>query len=145
MEMLQLQFSEVDMVYGIGGAPEGVVSAAVIRALDGDMQGRLVLRKDVKGETEENIKMSEDEARRCEEMGVKPNEILKLEDMAKSDNVIFSATGITKGDLLDGITCEDGIATTETLVIRGKSRTVRRIQSIHYLDRKDDQIKEIIL
>ena len=89
--------------------------------------------------------MSEDEARRCEEMGVKPNEILKLEDMAKSDNVIFSATGITKGDLLDGITCEDGIATTETLVIRGKSRTVRRIQSIHYLDRKDDQIKEIIL
>lgn len=140
-----MPFSEVDMVYGIGGAPEGVVSAAVIRALDGDMQGRLVLRKDVKGETEENIKMSEDEARRCEEMGVKPNEILKLEDMAKSDNVIFSATGITKGDLLDGITCEDGIATTETLVIRGKSRTVRRIQSIHYLDRKDDQIKEIIL
>ena len=140
-----MPFSEVDMVYGIGGAPEGVVSAAVIRALDGDMQGRLVLRKDVKGETEENIRMSEDEARRCKEMGVKPNQILKLEDMAKSDNVMFSATGITKGDLLDGITCEDGIATTETLLIRGKSRTVRRIQSIHYLDRKDDQIKDIIL
>ena len=65
--------------------------------------------------------------------------------MAKSDNVMFAATGITKGDLLDGIACADGIATTETLVIRGKSRTVRRIQSIHYLDRKDDQIKEIIL
>ena len=140
-----MPFSEVDMVYGIGGAPEGVVSAAVIRALDGDMQGRLVLRKDVKGETEENIRMSEDEARRCEEMGVKPGQILKLEDMAKSDNVMFSATGITKGDLLEGITCEDGIATTETLLIRGKSRTVRRIQSIHYLDRKDDQIKDIIL
>ena len=132
-----MPFSEVDMVYGIGGAPEGVVSAAVIRALDGDMQGRLVLRKDVKGETEENIRMSEDEARRCKEMGV--------EDMAKSDNVMFSATGITKGDLLDGIVCEDGMATTETLLIRGKSRTVRRIQSVHYLDRKDEQIKEIIL
>ena len=91
-----MPFSEVDMVYGIGGAPEGVVSAAVIRALDGDMQGRLVLRKDVKGETEENIRMSKDEARRCDEMGVKPGQILKLEDMAKSDNVMFSATGITK-------------------------------------------------
>ena len=140
-----MPFSEVDMVYGIGGAPEGVVSAAVIRALDGDMQGRLVLRKDVKGETEENIRMSKDEARRCDEMGVKPGQILKLEDMAKSDNVMFSATGITKGDLLEGIICEDGMATTETLLIRGKSRTVRRIQSVHYLDRKDDQIKEIIL
>ena len=140
-----MPFSEVDMVYGIGGAPEGVVSAAVIRALDGDMQGRLVLRKDVKGETEENIRMSEDEARRCKEMGVEPGQILKLEDMAKSDNVMFSATGITKGDLLDGIVCEDGMATTETLLIRGKSRTVRRIQSVHYLDRKDEQIKEIIL
>ena len=55
-----------------------------------------MLRKDVKGETEENIRMSEDEARRCEEMGVKPGEILKLEDMAKSDNVMFSATGLQK-------------------------------------------------
>ena len=140
-----MPFSEVDMVYGIGGAPEGVVSAAVIRALDGDMQGRLILRKDVKGETEENIRISADELRRCEEMDVRPNEILKLEDMAKSDNIVFSATGITKGDLLEGITCKDNVATTETIVIRGKSRTIRRIQSIHYLDRKDDQIKELFL
>ena len=136
---------QIKQMQQLGGAPEGVVSAAVIRALDGDMQGRLVLRKDVKGGTEENIRMSEDEARRCKEMGVEPGQILKLEDMAKSDNVMFSATGITKGDLLDGIVCEDGMATTETLLIRGKSRTVRRIQSVHYLDRKDEQIKEIIL
>ena len=140
-----MPFSEVDMVYGIGGAPEGVVSAAVIRALDGDMQGRLVLRKDVKGETEENIRLSEDEARRCEEMGVEPNKVLLLEDMAKSDDVMFSATGITKGDLLDGIISKDGIATTETLIVRGSSRTIRRIQSTHYLDRKDEQLKELIL
>ncbi len=139
-----MPFSEVDMVYGIGGAPEGVVSAAVIRALDGDMQGRLVLRKDVKGETEENIRLTEEEIRRCAEMGVEPNKILLLEDMAKSDNVMFSATGITKGDLLDGIISKDGVATTETLIVRGSSRTVRRIQSTHYLDRKDDQLKELI-
>ena len=105
----------------------------------------MILRKDVKGETEENIKITEEEIRRCKEMNVHPNEILKLEEMAKSDNIVFSATGITKGDLLEGITCQDQVATTETLVIRGKSRTVRRIQSIHYLNRKDEQLKELFL
>jgi len=140
-----MPFSEVDMVYGIGGAPEGVVSAAVIRALDGDIQSRLMLRKDVKGKTEENVKISDDELKRCEEMGVRPNVILKLADMVKSDDIIFSATGITKGDLLDGITSADGVAQTETLLVRGKSRTVRRIQSVHYLDRKDEQIRDLLL
>ena len=139
-----MPFSEVDMLYGIGGAPEGVISAAVIRALDGDMQGRLILRKDAVEPTEKVLEISENEATRCEKMGVKPGEILKLEDMAKSDDIIFSATGITKGDLLEGITSQDGIAKTETLLIRGKSRTIRRIQSIHYLDRKDAEIKELI-
>jgi fructose-1,6-bisphosphatase II len=140
-----MPFSEVDMVYGIGGAPEGVVSAAVIRALDGDMQGRLMYRNIAKGDSDENIKLSKIEKQRCEEMGVAVGEIITLEEMAKSDNIVFSATGITKGDLLDGITCENGVATTETLMVRGKSRTVRRIQSIHYLDRKDEEIKHLFL
>ena len=78
-------------------------------------------------------------------MGVEPGNVLSLNDMASSDNVVFSATGITKGDLLQGITRKGNIATTETLVVRGKSRTIRRIQSSHYLDRKDDDIKNIIL
>ena len=68
-----------------------------------------------------------------------------LADMARSDNVIFSATGITKGDLLEGISRKGNIATTETLLIRGKSRTIRRIQSIHYLDRKDPEMQVHIL
>ena len=140
-----MPFSEVDMVYGIGGAPEGVVSAAVIRALDGDMQGRLMYRNIAKGESEENNKLSKIEAQRCLEMGVTVGDIIPLEEMAKSDDIVFSATGITKGDLLDGIICENGIATTETLLVRGKSRTVRRIQSIHYLDRKDEEIKHLFL
>ncbi|WP_152992895.1 fructose-bisphosphatase class II, partial [Pseudomonas citronellolis] len=77
--------------------------------------------------------------------GIDVNKVLKLEDMAKNDNVIFSATGITKGDLLDGITSDGVMATTETLLIRGKSRTIRRIKSIHYLERKDSVVRDIIL
>lgn len=65
--------------------------------------------------------------------------------MAHNDNVIFSATGITKGDLLNGITRKGNIATTETLLIRGKNRTIRRITSIHYLDRKDAALHPFIL
>lgn len=137
--------SEVDVMYCIGGAPEGVVSAAVIRALGGDMHGRLLARHEVKGNTEENQKHGQLELERCKQMGVEANVVLTMSDMAHSDNVVFAATGITKGDLLEGITRQGDIATTETLVIRGKSRTIRRIKSIHYLDRKDDEIKQHIL
>lgn len=139
-----MPFSEVDMLYAIGGAPEGVVSAAVIRSLEGDMQGRLMLRNDVKGSSKENDKLAREETRRCNEMDVKINHIYKLNDMAKSDNIIFSATGITKGDLLEGIVRTGDIATTETLLIRGKSRTIRRIQSTHYLNKKDDIIYRLV-
>ncbi|WP_342754473.1 class II fructose-bisphosphatase [Pantoea sp. MBD-2R] len=137
--------SEIDVLYGIGGAPEGVISAAVIRALDGDMQGRLLARHRVKGDTPENRAMGEQEEKRCLEMGIKAGEILQLDDMAHNDNVIFSATGITSGDLLKGITRQGNIATSETLLIRGKSRTIRRIQSIHYLDRKDESLHPYLL
>ena len=137
--------SEVDMMYCVGGAPEGVVSAAVIRALGGDMQGRLMTRDQAKGETIANVEAGKLERERCKEMGVEPGKLLRLDDMASSDNVVFAATGITKGDLLQGISRLGNIATTETLVIRGRSRTIRRIQSTHYLDRKDAEVKKIIL
>ncbi|CAH0534572.1 Fructose-1,6-bisphosphatase 1 class 2 [Vibrio stylophorae] len=137
--------SEVDVLYGIGGAPEGVVSAAVIRALDGDMQGRLIPRHEVKGDTPENRTIGEEEIARCHKEGIETNAVLRLEEMAKNDNVIFSATGITKGDLLEGIHRQGNVATSETLLIRGKSRTIRRIRSTHYLDRKDEAVKKIIL
>ncbi|HCC7035387.1 TPA: fructose-bisphosphatase class II, partial [Klebsiella pneumoniae] len=114
--------SEVDVLYGIGGAPEGVVSAAVIRALDGDMQARLLPRHEVKGDSDENLRIGADELARCAAMGIEANKVLALNEMARSDNVVFSATGITKGDLLDGITRKGNMATTETLLIRGKSR-----------------------
>ncbi|QBR49914.1 class II fructose-bisphosphatase [Erwinia sp. QL-Z3] len=137
--------SEGDVMYGIGGAPEGVISAAVIRAMDGDMQGRLLARHDVKGDTPENRALGEQELKRCQEMGIEAGKVLRLDEMARNDNVIFSATGITSGDLLKGITRNGNIATTETLLVRGKSRTIRRIQSIHYLDRKDENLHPFIL
>ncbi|PSW04894.1 class II fructose-bisphosphatase [Photobacterium lipolyticum] len=137
--------SEVDVMYCIGGAPEGVVSAAAIRALGGDMHGRLLPRHQVKGDNEENRRLGQIEIDRCHEMGIEPNIVLRMEDMAQSDNVIFAGTGITKGDLLEGISRQGNIATTETLLIRGKCRTIRRIKSTHYLDRKDDAIKGHIL
>ncbi|WP_159567185.1 class II fructose-bisphosphatase [Budvicia diplopodorum] len=137
--------SEVDVMYGIGGAPEGVISAAVIRALDGDMQARLLARHQVKGDNEENRRIGEQELARCKQMGIEAGKVLLLGDMARNDNVIFSATGITKGDLLDGIQRKGDMATTETLLIRGKSRTIRRIRSIHYLDRKGAALCDILL
>ncbi|PSJ41093.1 class II fructose-bisphosphatase [Zobellella taiwanensis] len=137
--------SEVDMLYGVGGAPEGVISAAVVRALDGDMQARLVPRYEVKGPDEESLELGRQEIARCEQMGIEVGKVLRLEDMARTDNVIFSATGITKGDLLEGISSDGHYAHTETLVIRGKSRTIRRIRSTHILSRKDQRLQDIIL
>ncbi|MGC7590285.1 class II fructose-bisphosphatase [Bisgaard Taxon 46] len=134
----------VDMLYGIGGAPEGVVAAAAIRALGGEMQARLLPRHQVKGNTPENQAIAADEIRRCQEMGIEVNQVLKLEDLVRDDNLVFSATGITNGDLLKGIHRKGNLATTETLLIRGRSRTIRRIQSVHYLDRKDTALYRII-
>lgn len=126
--------AEVDLLYGIGGAPEGVAAAAAIRALGGDMQARLIPRNEVKGDTEENKKIAANEIQRCAALGVKVNEVLKLEDLVRDDNLVFTATGITNGDLLKGISRKGNLASTETILIRGKSRTIRKIQSIHYLD-----------
>ncbi len=137
--------SEVDAMYCIGGAPEGVVSAAVIRALNGEIQGRLVLRNEAKESTPENIAAGKLEHQRCLEMGIEPGIKLPMERLVTSDEVIFSATGITKGDLLHGVTRDGNMATTETLLIRGKSRTIRRIQSTHYLERKDPEVCAHIL
>ncbi|TCV98758.1 class II fructose-bisphosphatase [Biostraticola tofi] len=137
--------SDVDVMYCIGGAPEGVISAAVIRAMDGDMQGRLLARHQVKGNTPDNRLLGEKELARCNLMGIKAGEVLTLAEMARNDNVVFSATGITHGELLKGVSRRGDIATTETLLIRGKSRTIRRIIATHYLHRKDPPLLELII
>lgn len=128
--------SDIDILYGIGGAPEGIVSAAAVRALEGNMQARLLLRKDVKGETEENLKISESELLRCNKMGVEVNKVLELEELVKSDEIIFAATGITESTLLQPVMKNGNILKTDTLIIRGKSRTIRHINATHNLKEK---------
>lgn len=136
--------SDVDMLYGIGGAPEGVISAAVIRALGGDMNARLKLRSEVKGVSLENDKISAYEKNRCEEMGLRVGEVLRMDDLVKDDEVIFSATGVTSGDLLEGVKRKGNIARTQTLVVRGKSKTVRYINAVHNLDYKQEDIIDLV-
>lgn len=137
--------SDVDMMYGIGGAPEGVISAAVIRILGGDMQGRLILRSDVKGSDDKNDKISEEEARRCKEVGVEVGKKLELNDLVSTDEIIFSATGITSGDLLEGVKRKGNIARTQTLLVRGTSKTIRYINSVHNLDFKDAHLNDLVI
>ncbi|UUV18756.1 class II fructose-bisphosphatase [Fusobacteria bacterium ZRK30] len=136
--------SDADMLYGIGGAPEGVISAAVIKALGGDMQARLKLRNEVKGISLENDKISNFEKSRCEEMGIDISNVFTIDDLVKDDEVIFSATGITDGDLLTGVNRKKNIARTQTLLIRGKTKTIRYINSVHNLDFKDEELKKLI-
>ncbi|MDG6882491.1 Fructose-1,6-bisphosphatase 1 class 2 [Phocoenobacter uteri] len=136
--------SEIDIMYGIGGAPEGVVAAAAVRALGGDMQARLILRDKVKGDTPENVELAQQEANRCKQMNVPVNRVLKLEELVRDDNIIFSATGITSGSLLKGVKRSGDLATTETLLIRGRSQTVRKIETMHYLSKKDPQLVSLM-
>ncbi len=85
------------------------------------------------------------ERRRCQEMGVEVNKVLTLDQLVRDDNLVFSATGITRtATLLKGVHRKGDVATTETLLIRGHSRTIRRIQSFHYLDQKDPEIYRLI-
>jgi fructose-1,6-bisphosphatase II / sedoheptulose-1,7-bisphosphatase len=106
----------IDIYMGSGGAPEGVLAAAALRCIGGQIQGRLIPMKD-----EERI--------RAEKMGISDiNRKFRLQDMASAD-VVFSATGVTDGSLLKGVRIRGDFAETETVVMRSKTGTVRRIKS----------------
>ena len=116
--------SGVDAMIGIGGAPEGVIAAAALKCLGGDMQGRLWPEDD------------EDRAR-MEELGVADdNKLLTLEDMAKGDEVMFAATGISSGPLLRGVTYHGSYAITHSLVLRAKTGTIRFVEATHDFSKK---------
>ncbi|MBJ6765848.1 class II fructose-bisphosphatase [Myxococcaceae bacterium JPH2] len=113
----------VDVLMGIGGAPEGVIAAAAIRATGGDMQGRLVPRN--AGEIE-----------RAKKMGITDiHRIYTAEELAKGE-VMFAATGVTTGDFLKGVRFFGGGCETHSVVMRSKTSTVRFIQSLHKFDKK---------
>ncbi len=115
--------SGVDVLMGIGAAPEGVITAAAIRCMGGDMQGKLKPRDAA-------------EIERCHKMGVKDVErIYTAEDLARGE-VMFAATGVTTGDFLKGVRFFGSGAETDSVVMRSKTGTVRYIQGTHRLDKK---------
>lgn len=115
----------IDICAGIGGAPEGVIAAAALKCLGGEMQARLVPEDD-------------EEYQRCIKMGVfDPGKILTMDDLVKGDDAIFSATGVTDGELIRGVRFHGGDrAETHSVVMRAKTCTVRFVRAIHKLNRK---------
>ena len=108
----------IDILMGIGGTPEGVVTAAAMRALGGVIQGKLHPRSDGERESAKNA-------------GYDLSKVYTTNDLVSSDDVFFSATGITDGELLKGVRHTAFGAVSHSLVIRGRSKTVRIIETEH--------------
>ena len=120
----------IDVLFGIGGTPEGVLAACALRAMGGEIQGKLYAR-------------NEDELRRGQEAGYDFDKVLTMNDLVASEDVFFAATGITDGELLRGVKYFSDTARTESLVVRGLTGTIRKIIATHRWEklRKLSQIK----
>ena len=114
--------SGVDVLIGIGGTPEGVLAACALRAMGGEIQGKLYARDD-------------DELRRGREAGYDFDKVLTMDDLVASEDVFFAATGITDGEFLKGVHYFGSGARTDSLVVRGLTGTVRQITATHRLDK----------
>jgi fructose-1,6-bisphosphatase II len=114
--------AEVDLLMGIGGTPEGVIAAAAIKCLGGALQGKLWPRDD-------------DERRRLEESGYDVDRVLTTDDLVSGDDVFVAATGVTSGALLRGVRYTRDGAITESIVMRSRSGTVRRIEAEHAFEK----------
>lgn len=112
----------VDLLLGTGGTPEGIITACAMKAIGGTIQGRLAPTDD-------------DERQRAIDAGLDLDQILQTDDLVSADDVFFVATGITDGELLRGVRYGAGMATTESIVMRSRSGTVRRIFSEHRLSK----------
>ncbi|ADO47098.1 class II fructose-bisphosphatase [[Enterobacter] lignolyticus] len=120
-----------DLMFTLGGAPEGVISACAVKALDGDMQVELVDFCQAKGESVENRRIADSERRRCAAMNVEVNRVYSRDQLVASREILFCATGVTGGELLNGIRQgADGLR-TQTLLIGGADRTCNIIDSLH--------------
>ena len=120
--MTALPETGVDVLMGIGGTPEGVIAACALKCIGGEIQGKLWPR-------------NEEEARLARDMGYDLDQVLTTDDLVRGENIFFAATGITDGELLDGVRYYGWGATTSSLVMRSKSGTVRRIQAQHRWDK----------
>ncbi|MFD2348894.1 class II fructose-bisphosphatase [Nonomuraea ferruginea] len=112
--------SAIDLMLGIGGTPEGIVAACALKCLGGVIQGKLWPR-------------DEAERRKALDAGLDLGQVLTTNDLVKSDDVFFAASGITQGELMDGVRYRGGVAMTQSLVMRGRSGTIRKIESEHQL------------
>ncbi|WP_326644746.1 class II fructose-bisphosphatase [Streptosporangium sp. NBC_01755] len=110
----------VDLMLGIGGTPEGIIAACALKCLGGVIQGRLWPQDDA-------------ERRRALDAGLDLDATLSTDDLVRSDDVFFAATGITDGELMQGVRYRAGRAITNSLVMRGRSGTIRKIESEHQL------------
>jgi len=120
----------VDILFGIGGAPEGVLSAVALKCLGGEIQGKL-------------IPTNEEEVERCKKMGITDlNKVFYLDDFCAGDDAIFAATGVTDGELLKGVQFKGSSAKTQTVVMRAKSGTVRFISGQHSLKKKPNLVMD---
>jgi fructose-1,6-bisphosphatase II len=118
----------VDILFGSGGAPEGVLAAVALKCLGGEIQGRL-------------LPQTQEEMERCLKMGIKdPGKVLRMEDLVKGDDAIFAATGVTDGELLRGVRYQGSIATTHSVVMRAKTGTVRFMDGTHRLEKKPNLV-----
>lgn len=118
----------VDILLGIGGAPEGVLAAVGLKCLGGEIQGKL-------------RPQNEEEIERCKQMGLsEPTKVLLMEDLVKGDDCIFAATGVTDGELLKGVRYRGMTATTQSVVMRARSGTVRFIDGKHSMKKKPDLV-----
>ncbi|MBE3571094.1 MAG: class II fructose-bisphosphatase [Bacillales bacterium] len=117
----------VDILFGIGGAPEGVLAAVALKCLGGEIQGKLMPQND-------------QELNRCKSMGVDVNQVLRMEDLVRGDDAIFAATGVTDGELLRGVQFKGAYGSTHSVVMRAKSGTVRFIDGRHSLNKKPDLV-----
>ena len=116
--------SGADILFGIGGTPEGVISAAALKCMGGDLQGKLWPR-------------DEKEKQQAVEEGYDVSQVLHLDDLVRGDNCFFAATGITDGDLLHGVRYDSNMTHTQSLVMRSRSGTVRLINAQHVQDKLD--------
>lgn len=120
----------VDMLMGIGGAPEGVLAAVALKCLGGEIQGQLTPSND-------------EEIERCKKMGIEDiNKVFYMDDFCKGDDAIFAATGVTDGELLKGVQFKGQHATTQSVVMRYKSGTIRFIDGQHSLNKKPNFVIE---
>ncbi|KHF38369.1 class II fructose-bisphosphatase [Halalkalibacter okhensis] len=118
----------VDIMLGSGGAPEGVIAAVGLKCLGGELQGKL-------------LPANETELARCKKMGIEDvNKVLHMDDLVSGDDCIFAATGVTDGELLKGVRYHGSSATTQSLVMRAKSGTVRFVDGKHSMKKKPDLV-----